>query len=253
MDHWTKFLAAQGLENRLQRGLRYARQGHVLNIEISKSRITARVQGSRARPYRVEIRLKAFPPEIWDSIITIIASQAALSAAIITGEMPEDIENIFHKAGFSLFPQSLKEIAAECSCPDIANPCKHIAAIFYILGQELTKDPFVIFLLRGKTKDSLLADLTKKRSSLQQALLSPAPDNSLRIENSPQAPNLAHIIKNYWQTGDNLADLPLATNPPQSPCLLLHRLGKPPDWPDEPDFIEVMAPLYEHVSRQFRS
>ena len=246
---WTKFLMAHGLANRLQQGLRYAQQGHVLDIEITKSRITARVQGSRAKPYRVEIHVKAFPCEIWDTILTTIASQAALSAAIMNGEMPEAIEEIFQEAGVALFPQALKEIATACSCPDIVTPCKHSAAIFYILGQEFAKDPLVIFLLRGKTRDSLLTDLTKKRVALQQAVLSQLP-NSLLLTESPETPDLAEVIRNYWQTGDNLADLiPAAT---ETPCRLLHHLGKPPDWPDDPDFIEMLEPIYTHVSSHFR-
>ena len=247
-ERWTRFLLVHGLENRLQRGLRYAQQGHVLDIEISKSCITARVQGSRTQPYLVEIRVKAFPPEIWDTILTTIASQAALSAIMLNGEMPETIESIFHEAGVSLFPQTLKEIATACSCPDSANPCEHIAAIFYILGQEFAKNPLVIFLLRGKTRESLLSDLTKKRMTLQQAALLKLP-TSLPQAESPETADLAEVIRNYWQTDDKLTDLIFTTA--ETSCQLLHNLGKPPDWPDDPDFIEVMEPLYTYVSKYF--
>lgn len=250
-ERWISFLLAHGLENRLQRGLRYAQQGHVLDIEITKSRITARVQGSHTKPYQVEIRVKAFPCEIWDTILTAIASQAALSAAIMNGEMPEDIENIFQEAGVALFPQVLKEIDTACSCPDIANPCKHIAAIFYILGQEFVKDPLVIFLLRGKTRDSLLTDLMNKRITLQQTVLSQLP-NSLPPAESPTTPDLTEVIRNFWQTDNKLTELIPAADVALAPCHLLHHLGKPPDWPDVPDFIEVLEPIYTHVSKHFR-
>ena len=247
-ERWTRFLLAHGLENRLQHDLRYAQQGHVLDIEISKNCITARVQGSRPQPYLVEIRVKAFPPEIWDTILTTIASQAVLSAIMLNGEMPENIESIFHEAGVSLFPQTLKEIATACSCPDSANPCKHIAAIFYILGQEFAKNPLVIFLLRGKTRESLLSDLMKKRMALQQTALLKQP-TSLPLAESPETADPAEVIRNYWQTDDKLTDLIPATA--KTSCQLLHNLGKPPDWPDDPDFIEVMEPIYTHVSNYF--
>ncbi|CQR70481.1 hypothetical protein SOV_40130 [Sporomusa ovata DSM 2662] len=249
-ERWTNFLLAHGLENRLQHGLHYAQQGHVLDIDISKGHISARVQGSRAKPYRVEIRVKAFPCEIWDTVLTTIASQAALSAAIINGEMPENIENIFQEAGVALFPQVLKEIDTACTCPDIANPCKHIAAIFYILGQEFTKDPLIIFLLRGKTRDSLLTDLMNKRNALQQDVISQLPNNLLPAE-SPAPPDLAEVIRNFWQTDNKLTELVPVANATPDACRLLHQLGKPPDWPDGPDFIEMLEPLYTHVSKKF--
>ena len=63
--------------------------------------------------------------------------------------MPQDIEEVFHQAGLSLFPERSRDLETDCSCPDWSNPCKHIAAVYYLLGEEFDRDPFLIFKLRG--------------------------------------------------------------------------------------------------------
>ena len=90
-----------------------------------------------------------------------LARQAIFAAKLLAGEMPQDIETVFEEAGLSLFPAKLGDLETDCSCPDWSNPCKHIAAVYYLLGEEFDRDPFLIFTLRGMDRDELVALLGK--------------------------------------------------------------------------------------------
>jgi uncharacterized Zn finger protein len=156
---WIAVLEGFDIGTRLQRGRRYARAGQVVDISIASGIVTARVQGSRAQPYRVTIRVATLGKAMWRKIARRIASEARFAAKLIAGEMPQEIEEAFTAVGTSLFPTRLRDLHTACSCPDAANPCKHIAATYYLIGEEFDRDPFLLFMLRGATKDEILADL----------------------------------------------------------------------------------------------
>ncbi len=162
---WVGALESFGLSNRLERGRRYARAGQVLDIRVYAGRAEAEVQGSRSKPYDVIIELLPFTEQEWEKIIVVMSRKAIFSAKLLAGEMPQDIEDSFKEAGKSLFPASRRELTTDCSCPDDADPCKHIAAVHYILAEEFDSDPFMIFRLRGMSKEEVLEALRKKRAS----------------------------------------------------------------------------------------
>jgi uncharacterized Zn finger protein len=156
---WIAVLEGLDVGSRLQRGRSYARAGQVVDIAIASGVVNARVQGSRAQPYSVTIRVATLKKPTWRKIAERIASEARFAAKLIAGEMPQEIEEAFSAAGASLFPTRLRELHTSCSCPDSANPCKHIAATYYLIGEEFDRDPFLLFTLRGATKAEILADL----------------------------------------------------------------------------------------------
>ncbi|HUZ10269.1 MAG TPA: SWIM zinc finger family protein [Acidimicrobiales bacterium] len=167
-DTWwsQRFIAALetfGIGSRLQRGKRYARTGQVLTMEITAGQVKASVQGSRARPYRVFIETGVLTASEWDAIVVAMAARAVFSARLLAGEMPEEIEEVFVDTSTSLFPASAGELDSACSCPDWENPCKHIAAVFYLLAEAFDDDPFLIFAWRGRGKEELLTDLRARR------------------------------------------------------------------------------------------
>lgn len=161
---WNKSLSRFTISSRLQRGKTYAREGYVRNIDISKGEIQAEVQGSMSSPYKVSIIVNKFPMDIWNKVIKIMARKAIFSAKLLNGEIPENIEAVFEYAGVSLFPKNDMDLITSCSCLDFANPCKHIAAVYYMIGLEFDKDPFMIFKLRGMDKDKILKALRRARS-----------------------------------------------------------------------------------------
>jgi uncharacterized Zn finger protein len=131
----------------------------VLSIDIAKGVVTAKVQGSRPKPYDVTIKVKVLAPAEWQQLLQALSGQALYAAKLLAGEMPHDIEHVFEEARLSLFPQKLQDLTTECSCPDWSNPCKHIAAVYYLLGEEFDRDPFLLFQLRGLGRDELLLRL----------------------------------------------------------------------------------------------
>src|SRR5436189_4148771 len=131
---WIKALEAFGWSNRLSRGRSYARSGQVVDLEVLPGEVQAKVQGSQPKPYRVQIGLKELSEEQWQRAFEALASQAAFSAQLLAGEMPGEIDEIFAGAQASLFPVAAKDLVTACSCPDWANPCKHVAAVHYLLA-----------------------------------------------------------------------------------------------------------------------
>lgn len=153
-----------GLGSRLQRGRNYARRGQVLTLEVGPGTVTALVQGSRARPYRVRIGVTAFGKQEWTQVEGVLAGSAWYAAKLLAGEMPEDIEEAFAGLGLSLFPENARQLSMDCSCPDHAVPCKHLAATFYLLAESFDEDPFAILAWRGREREDLLANLQAART-----------------------------------------------------------------------------------------
>jgi uncharacterized Zn finger protein len=151
---------------RLERGRNYARRGQVLSMDVTAGMVSALVQGSRVQPYRVRIGLDAFGAPQWDAAERALAASAWYSAKLLAGEMPEDIDEVFAELGLALFPASAAELSMYCSCPDWEVPCKHIAAVFYLLAEAFDDDPFSILAWRGRGREDLLAGLHAARGGV---------------------------------------------------------------------------------------
>jgi uncharacterized Zn finger protein len=159
---------------RLQRGRNYARRGQVLSMDVTAGLVSAVVQGSRVQPYRVRIGLDAFGQPEWAAAERALAGSAWYSAKLLAGEMPEDLEDAFAELGLALFPASAAELSMYCSCPDWQVPCKHIAAVFYLLAEAFDDDPFRILAWRGREREELLAGLHAARGALGPGRAAPA-------------------------------------------------------------------------------
>lgn len=148
--------------NRLPRGRTYARKGQVSSFEVSPGQIRARVRGSRPAPYQVTIRTHRFTTAQWDTLLATVGRQVGYVAALLDGELPPEVAETARAAGADLLPGP-GDLKPRCSCPDFADPCKHSAAVCYLVADEVDDDPFVLFLLRGKDRAELLADLRARR------------------------------------------------------------------------------------------
>ena len=159
---WVKALESIDKDtNRLPRGRSYAKNGHVISINVSSDAVViAKVQGTRPRPYREKIRMNLFGLKEIEKIQEIIDLRPDLASQLLIGNLPEELNKLLDEKGVHLFPRSWEEIDAECTCPDWANPCKHLAAVYYIIAQELDKDPFLIFEMHGVSKTRLM-DMAK--------------------------------------------------------------------------------------------
>ena len=153
-----------GQAGRLARGRSYARAGRVHDLTIEEGAVEARVTGTAASPYRVSLALAELADETWKEAVAVMAAKAQFAAALLSGEMPEDVDAVFRAAGGSLFPRERTEVTTRCSCPDAVDPCKHVAATHYVLGEALDRDPFLLFELRGRTRAEVLGELRRARA-----------------------------------------------------------------------------------------
>ena len=167
-------LESYGMSGRLARGRSYARAGQVLDFELSQGKVTARVQGSRVRPYQVRIGVLPLTTAQWRRVLKKLASQALFRAKLLAGEMPHEIEEVFGECGTPLFPRSAADLDMHCSCPDWGVPCKHLAAVCYVLAEEFDRDPFGMLAWRGKGRDELLTALRRIQGAAPGSAPGPA-------------------------------------------------------------------------------
>jgi uncharacterized Zn finger protein len=217
---------------------------------VDPGSVTAEVQGTRAAPYQIEIRVKTLSAAGWGRITDALSAQPIFAAKLLTGEMPEDIEAVFQEQKLSLFPEKLKDLTTKCSCPDWSNPCKHIAAVYYLLGEEFDRDPFLIFKLRGMERDELLKRLgrfaggaTAKTGKKTAGAVEKHEDTPAAIpEPLPDDPELFWLPKNRDQWEAKEVSIPTLAAP------LVKRLGAFPFWRGETPFLESLEAIYVGAS-----
>jgi uncharacterized Zn finger protein len=240
-------LESYGMSGRLARGRSYARAGQVLDFELSQGKVTARVQGSRVRPYQVRIGVLPLTTAQWRRVQDRLASQALFRAKLLAGEMPHEIEEVFAECGTPLFPRSAADLDMHCSCPDWGVPCKHLAAVCYVLAEEFDRDPFGMLAWRGKGREELLATLRR----IQGAPAGPGRDAAPGCAAlDVPAPPLEKCLEGFWSPGLSPARLRALTTAPDSasPDLLLRMFPPPPVQVRGTDLADVLASAYERLA-----
>jgi uncharacterized Zn finger protein len=243
---WIQVLESFDIGARLGRGRSYARRGQVLAIEIDKGRVTADVQGSRSTPYKVVIDIKTLSAAAWKKLAKTLSGQALFAAKLLAGEMPQDIEEAFIGTGLSLFPEKLKDLVTDCSCPDWSNPCKHIAAVYYLLGEEFDRDPFLLFTLRGMSRQELIGLLDADETRHAAARAEPSQVTA------PAPVPLPSDVAAFWH-GESSSSNPDVIGGevriPTMPAWLPKQLGSFPFWRAGKPFMDIIEPIYEEASR----
>lgn len=250
-ERWLELLDKYRFKKRLERARNYAREGNVLSIEFQDQKVVAKVQGSEAEPYQLSIWMDTFTDEEWDYVIETMSQRAIFAAKLLAGEMPDNIEEVFTANGLSLFPFTLQEVRSQCSCPDKANPCKHIGAVYYLLGDRFSEDPFVIFQLRGRKKEDIIGKLRQLRSA--------EPEESDRniSEIEPESTNFQPPkIDQFWKYEAQLDPALVVIAPPPSNETIIDVLGTIP-LPGEAGKVgnaeavmQYLQTVYQQVSQQ---
>jgi len=210
--------------------------------------INVRVQGTRPKPYDVRIQLKPISEsDDWENVTEAMASKAIFAAKLLSGEMPQDIEDAFGEARVPLFPTSKKELKTDCSCPDWANPCKHIAAVYYLLAERFDEDPFLIFKLRGQTKEEIIDALREKR-----ALTAKGETEVITTARSmaDTVRPLEDCLDSFWQSGAALDCFSVNPARPEVENAVLKRLGNAPFHVGKANLNSLLSKAYEIASRK---
>lgn len=239
-ERWWAVMESLGAAHRLESGKHYARAERVFSLEIAPGLVSADVQGSRYEPYHVEIGVDAFTDSEWREVTSALASQALFSAKLLAGEMPENIEEALSGVGLSLFPNSSSELTMACSCLDTVVPCKHIAAIHYVLADKLDADPFLLFEWRGRSRERILRELRQQRAA----------EASGRPHDPSSTRSLEDSMAEYWKLGESFDTVTVTVGPPAVSASLLKRLGVPSFWQPHPEIRGALERLYAKVTER---
>ncbi len=247
--HFVEALEAFTDRNRMGRGRRYARSGQVMDLTVEPGLVASRVQGSRRTPYRVVLTFEPLSDDDWSRAEQAMADRAVFLASLLAGEMPQDIEDAFSACDLGLFPASATQLHTDCTCPDWANPCKHIAATYYILAEQFDEDPFLIFAWRGRHRDELLVHLRELRGGGDERSdpSSPAPTPA-----QPATESLDPDPARFWRAGPALDDLRFDITRPDHADSILQEIGRAPQDLAGLDLSERLSRLYLHMAEAAR-
>lgn len=228
-QQWIDVLENFGWRRRLERARNYARQGNVLSIDFKGHKVFAKVQGTAPEPYDVSFHLDRFSDEEWEFVIETMSQRAVFSAKLLAGEMPHNIDEVFTANGLSLFPLTKFDLHSHCSCPDKARLCKHLGAVYYLLGDRFDEDPFVLFQLRGRTKDEIIAALRQSREESNRIANGEETDAET-AQPSPASDRAASPInlETFWQYDRQLESSLVVIAPPPDSKTVLDVLGAIP-------------------------
>ncbi|BDM83434.1 SWIM zinc finger family protein [Acaryochloris marina] len=221
-QRWVDVLESFGWRRRLERARNYVREGRILKLEFDGPKVIALVQGTAEQPYKVSLALDTFTDEQWGFVIEEMSQRAIFTAKLLAGEMPQNIEEVFTASGLSLFPFSKFDIHSRCTCPDPVNPCKHIGAVYYLLAEYFSQDPFILLQLRGRTKQSILEDLRQMRSASSET-----DGGEFKGANILQT-SAIKTSANFWRYDQQLDPSLVVITPPSTSETILDVLGPLP-------------------------
>ena len=162
-------LEGGGDRGRLSRGRTYARAGQVSDLRPHHGAVTARVQGSRPRPYLVEVGVRRWSPPEVEAVVAVVVENPLLLAPLFAGDVPPALVGLLEEVGVDLLPSG-GDVTYDCSCPDDGEPCKHAAALVYVLAERLDDEPATALTLRGVDLADLLRRITDAASGPSAAL-----------------------------------------------------------------------------------
>lgn len=235
--------------DRLPRGHDYARSGAVGELTLAPGEARARVQGRKTEPYEVRVRVRRFTDDEWDRVLAAISARLGHAASLLDGELPPEVAEDAAAAGLDLLPGG-GELGPRCSCPDDADPCKHSAAACYLISDVLDADPFALFLLRGRTRDQVLAGIRARRRGVApgQTATHPAATGAHDGAGAPsaagtRAPDGGVDARTAFGAPESAAPIPAVPLPPGRPGAPAPLPVDPPPWRSglRQDLVELAA------------
>lgn len=234
-DAWMDALAQFSHPGRMRRGRQFADKKHISKFMVRPGQIQAQVK-EEGNVYNVHIEMQQLDDATWDKLLSILASRAIFSARLLAGEMPKEVVQVFAEINAPLFPQA-EELHASCTCVDWQVPCKHLAGLYYWLADRFEENPFLLFQLRGRSKDDVLAALRAQRPASE----SPSADDETFV-----TPTLQASLATFWEIGPQTDHLSLNISAPTVNAPQLRRLGAPGFTPL--DLESLLSPIYQRVT-----
>ncbi|TXK28255.1 DEAD/DEAH box helicase [Pontibacter qinzhouensis] len=200
---WLNALKNIDYGNRLPRGSSYATKGAVKSIDIQSNQIVAQVQGSRPRPYKINITVPAFTDGQKEDLTELLASNPAWLAGLLNRQLPPELLEQVKNQYIDIFPREWSDFEMKCSCPDWAVPCKHLAAVVYIIANEIDLNPMLVLQLHGYDAAAALKD---RQVDISQSLTEPV--ENLHDHLYPNKPEPLEVPEDVFQQFD-LSRIPL--------------------------------------------
>jgi uncharacterized Zn finger protein len=217
---------------RLGRGRNYAEAGQVAELTIEEGMVKAVVQGVKKDPYTSTIKFRTLSDAAKNQVVNELRANPVLIARLLVGDLPLEIENILRKAKCPLFPDRRDDLESRCNCPDWANPCKHLAAVYYLLGEEISKNPMLLLKLRGVSRSDIFKEGRKSAKPEKAA------------EERKYDTKSEHLYGDKIESDPDFGSEEKAgTNAP-----LIHRLGALPFWRGQDRFIDTLEHLYDRAA-----
>lgn len=250
---------------RLSRGRTYARTGRVLSYRLEGHpegpRVTAKVRGNinpyfgvyKEPIYTTTVSMKPIPQTEWRRVIADLSTRASFVTRLLMNEMPDTIDDLFAQEGVHLLPHDRHDLITDCSCPDWSNPCKHIAGVYYLLAENLDSDPFLLFELRGLSRENLrhqleqspLGRILSAELNPREVAVEPVASYFTRPVSQPAVATPSY--RAFWEGAKRLPELE-PISPPTVPALLIRKQGDyPAFWNKDASFIDTMEQVYERV------
>ncbi|MDD5706988.1 MAG: SWIM zinc finger family protein [Kiritimatiellae bacterium] len=233
---WLALLESLQIGARLGRGRSYAFSGQVSALTMAAGRVIARVQGSNNEAYGCEIGLTVPPEERRQRLLAALHARPLLVARLLVRDLPVEIETIFRDAGLSLFPAGRDDLTMRCSCPDWANPCKHLVAVHLLLIEALDHDPLLLLSLRGIGRADLLGTTLEETAPAAQPVATEASPADAPEE-------CAAVPADFWGASAPSSPPDFGPSPPAGgvPAPLARRLGPLPFWRGEERFLDSVG------------
>ena len=244
---WLEALTQWISPERLAAGRECVQDGQVTKLSVRPGVVQASAKGPHGHPYSVRIEFDSFSDAQWEGALETLSLQAIHAAQLLNGEMPEDIDHALRASGVSIFPLSSDDAKVDCSCSDRGgSPCKHVAGVYYLIGQHLDEEPFLLFLVRGKTRRQVMASLREKRTARSLETHSEPP--MLPAEEESGAP-LTALLDRFWQIGPEIGDVQIKISRPEIDAEMLQVLGAP-DFCRDDSVAERLSQVYDAVTRR---
>ncbi|MFK7983981.1 MAG: SNF2-related protein [Saprospiraceae bacterium] len=236
---WLQSLTQIDYSNRLPRGKTYANKGLAKDIEIKENRITAKVQGSRRRPYDVSVSVANFTATEKAKIIQLVTENPIHLSKLLNRELPSQLDEACKRVGIHIFPNSWRDMNGRCSCPDSAVPCKHLASVLYLIANEIDKNPFLVFELHG-------FDLFKGLEGVGYTI---GEQKEISILQVSDLQTEYHFDETVFEWQDAIFQQLDFSNIPNCKTQLLTLLGNKPVFYPSGDFKAILEKGYQSVAK----